>query len=431
MNLFKEKNIAVFGLGKAGLGAVNKLIENGAIVFAWDDNESSRGAVELNATTLSEPSSWPWKHIEYLILSPGIPYTHNPYPIIELAKSSGCKIICDIELLYLSSPESIFVGITGTNGKSTTTALLYHICKGAGLKVEVGGNIGVAASSLPVLGEGGVYIMEMSSYQLDLLDKTKFNIAILLNITPDHIDRHGSMDGYIEAKKKIFDRQSDNDTAIIATDDENTKAIFSGLKAMKTISVSGADGVGVGELETLPGKHNRQNIAAAYAAAKELGIKSSETIKNIRSFSGLEHRLQYLGEIDGVKFINDSKATNAEATSNALDSFKNIYWIAGGIEKEGGITSLEKYFPNISRAFFIGSAANNFAKTVDGKIEYKKCGTLEEAFKSAVEYAHQDSNSVILLSPAAASFDQFKNFEERGNFFCELVKNLRKKKKAS
>lgn len=448
---FKGKNIAVFGLGKAGKGAVAALHSAGAVIYAWDDDEQSRSYIsDKSGINIALPKTYPWDKIEFLVLSPGIPFLHNPHPVVNLAQKAGCKIICDIELLYLSSSDSTYVGITGTNGKSTTTSLVQHIAEHANLNSAMGGNIGVAASSLPSLGKNGVYVLETSSYQLDLLDKTKFNIAVLMNITPDHIDRHGDMDGYIKAKKNIFRNQGKGDVAVIAIDDEYTSKLFDELSDTdtKTIPVSGyksakngvwiKDGIlfdeidgktqkiKLGKLKTLPGKHNQQNISAAYAAARMLGIEGNIIAEAIKTFAGLDHRLQHVAEINGITFINDSKATNANATSHALASFNNIYWIAGGLEKEGGILSLEKYFPKITHAFFIGKAQENFAKTANGKFNYSECGNLENALKKAFSMAGTDNNKpVILLSPACASFDQFADFEQRGDVFCNLVNRLK------
>ncbi len=447
------KTYGVFGLGKSGKATIDYLIKRGDKVFAWDDNEESRRHCEPERSNaglepgtpdcrvslaMTEPSSWDWNKIDELILSPGIPLTHpKPHYIVEAANKHGKKIIGDIELLWLDNQDSTYIGITGTNGKSTTTALIGHILKENNLDVAVGGNLGTPALTL---GKHKFYVLEMSSYQLDLIDKTAFDIAVWINISPDHIDRHGDIEGYIKAKKNIF--KNPNHTIIIGRDDEYSKRTLEEHKG--AIAISKYDKTG--SFPRLPGQHNQQNISAAYQVAKAVGIAHKNIIRAIGSFPGLEHRIEQVTEIRGVKYINDSKATNADSASNALAAFDNIYWILGGVSKEGGITSLEQYFPRIKKAYLIGQAADEFAKTLEGKIPYEKCGDLTTAVIKAAKdtTAHpsldagshketpeqvrgvQPENGVVLLSPACASFDQFKNFEERGAFFKKLVLELRK-----
>lgn len=454
--LYKEKNIAVFGLGKAGLSTVRALQNSGANIFAWDDGAASREKLEsegLANVTLRPIEECEWsKGINELILSPGVPLTHPaPHPVVELAKKGGCPIICDVELLYRADREAKFIGITGTNGKSTTTALTGHILKHAGVKSTVGGNIGIPVLDLDTLGKGGTYVIEMSSYQLDLIDEMKFDISVLMNVTPDHLDRHGDMAGYIAAKKHIYDRQDKSCAAIISVDDEHCRKIFNELKSAGKIGqvipisvnekqnggIAVIDGiiydgldnseVALGALKRLPGKHNAQNIAAAYAATKISGVKADVISEAIRSFEGLPHRMQYVGEYSGVTYINDSKATNAEAAAKALVTFDNIYWIAGGLAKEGGIESLTEFFPKIKRAYLIGKAEEEFAGTLDGKVDYVRCGDLATAFKKAQKDANdaRETKPVVLLSPACASFDQWPNFEVRGDAFIRECKSLR------
>ncbi|MDE3059859.1 MAG: UDP-N-acetylmuramoyl-L-alanine--D-glutamate ligase, partial [Pseudomonadota bacterium] len=350
------------------------------------------------------------------------------------------------------APSAPLVAITGTNGKSTTTTLIGHILKSAGLKVEVGGNLGTPALSLAPLDKNGIYVLELSSYQLDLVKTTRFNVAVLLNVTPDHLDRHGDMQGYIAAKMHIFERQSHEDVAIIAADDEYTRDIAEKLKAKddkrrvwKTSAATKAEhGISVingilydselhynqtfdlRTISTLPGRHNWQNAALAYAAAKEVGIAPDRIYQAMQTFPGLRHRLQLVDTINGARFINDSKATNADATSNALAPYENIYWILGGKPKAGGIATLEIFFPRIAHAFLIGEATEEFAKTLEGKVPYTRCGTLDVAVKNSAEMAFRAKrkDAVVLLSPACASFDQFKSFEHRGDVFCALVAGI-------
>lgn len=462
LDKYKGKKIAVFGLGKTGNGAVRALSNSGAEVYAWDDNENSRktlAELNLNNVRIADYYNYDWKNIEFLLLSPGVPLTHpKPHEIVIAAEKNNCKIICDIELLNLAVPEARYIAITGTNGKSTTTALIGHILKEAGITVQVGGNIGNSVLELENLSRDGVYVLETSSYQLDLLDKARFNIAVFTNVTPDHLDRHGDMAGYIKAKMNIFNNQTKDDFAIIAIDDDYTKKIYAELPKegiRKVIPVSNSmqpkNGVymeavqlfdnldlgapkefNIGELEYLKGKHNWQNIVAAYAAARSLGVLPEKIISAIKSFKGLKHRIEFVAEIDGVKFYNDSKATNAEATEKALLSFNEIYWVAGGLAKTGGIGALEPLFSRVKHSFLIGKAEDEFAATLEGKAEYTKCGNLAAATEKAWVMAKEDliknkvKSPVVLLSPAAASFDQWKSFEERGEKFCEQVREIKK-----
>jgi len=434
---YKGQSIGVFGLGKAGEASVAALQSGGAKVFAWDDKQTAASG------HLKPYAEWPWETLSALVLAPGVPKTH---PCGELAKTHGVPIIGDIEILYQSQPEAMYLGITGTNGKSTTTTLIGHILKSAGKNVEVGGNLGTAALSLAPLGEDGIYVLELSSYQLDLVHTTIFDIAILLNLTPDHLERHGDMAGYMAAKKHIFDRQEEIDTAIIAVDDGYTKLlagemIIAGKQQLIKVScrdeIEGVfvkDGIltygllnfDISKIEALTGEHNWQNAAVAYAACRACGVLPERIIGAMKTFPGLRHRLQLVEEINGVRFINDSKATNADAVQHALKPYNNIYWIAGGKAKSGGIEPLVPLFSHIHRAYLIGEAEDMFAQTLEGKVEYVKCGTLEKAVKLAAADAAKEKRegAVVLLSPACASFDQFKSFEHRGDVFCELVEAL-------
>jgi UDP-N-acetylmuramoylalanine--D-glutamate ligase len=448
---FNNKHFAVFGLGKAGIAAVRMLSEAGATIYAWDDNDTSRRALkleELANVTIQPFAEYNWKEMDALVLSPGVPLTHpKPHEVVVRAQNANCPIICDVELLYRANPDARYVAITGTNGKSTTTSLIAHILKENGVDTEVGGNLGVAASCLRSLGKGGVYVIEMSSYQLDLIDQFHANVSVFLNITPDHLDRHGGLNGYIEAKCHIYDNQGKDDVAVIAVDDEHTSDIYSELQAdarIETITpVSSAyeiecgvyvkDGVlhdtirgltiELGELIHLAGQHNAQNIAAAYAACTAVGVEPEAVIESVRSFAGLRHRLQYVGEVNSVRYINDSKATNADAASKALAAFSNIYWIAGGVAKEGGIASLAPLFKHVRKAFLIGQAQEDFAKILEGTLAFERCGDLQSALEQARKEAEasMDVEPVVLLSPACASFDQWPSFEARGDAFCKQV----------
>lgn len=461
---YRNQRVAVLGLAKSGIASLRSLKEGGAEVVAWDDAEANRNVLLDDSRPeyimLSLPQAlvpydtYNWKTIQALVLSPGIPLTHpKPHPAVDLAKKAGCPVIGDIELLYSSCPRATYIGITGTNGKSTTTSLIGHIMKSCGKRVEVGGNLGTPALELQPLAADGIYVLELSSYQLDLLEKTHINISVLLNITPDHIDRHGDMEGYIAAKKRIFNHQTTGDIAIISVDNLHSKVVYEALKKENRIGkitpistetevdggvavvngtlINGIDpstieSIPLGKLVNLAGKHNGENIAAAFAAAYSYGIPSAKIIDAIHSFKGLAHRLQYLGEKNGVTYINDSKATNAEATEKALASYdQHIYWIAGGKPKEGGIAPLVPFFPRIHHAFLIGDAQDEFAETLQGNVPFTKCGDLAAAFEKARVLALQEQlpGAVVLLSPACASFDQWKSFEERGEAFCQMTKN--------
>lgn len=432
---YVAQNVGVFGLGKAGEATVAALKSGGATVWTGDDK------------TPGSTDNWPWDRLKALILSPGVPLTHPaPHAVVRLANKHRVPIIGDIELLLRACPDACTLAITGTNGKSTTTTLIGHILKTCGVTCEVGGNLGTAALALDPLGKDGVYVLELSSYQLDLVKTTRFNIAVWLNISPDHIDRHGSLEGYVRAKERIFARQQAGDTAIVGVDDEHSKRTADMLKYVKKQTVfdisvqQKTDGVYVDKgilhdgkqrfdlnpIVTLTGKHNWQNAACAYAAAKACGLAPDAIYAAMKTFGGLRHRLQLAATINGVRFINDSKATNADATANALEPYDQIYWIAGGKPKEGGIAPLAKYFPKIAHAFLIGEASEQFAATLKGKASYTPCVTLAVALEKAASMAFSEKKkgAVVLLSPASASFDQFKNFEERGDKFCEQVEAL-------
>ena len=355
--------------------------------------------------------------------------------------------------MFEACPKAIYVGITGTNGKSTTTALIGHILASAGRKVQVGGNLGTPVLSFEPLGDDGIYVLELSSYQLELIRHNPLRVAVLLNITPDHIDRHGDMKGYIAAKARIFETDVPQ-TLVIGTDEPETRALAEQARKKKNLRVeeisvkhavahgvmiagqqmfnyTGEEEGGVianlGAFPALPGKHNGQNACAAFAACRALGVPAKQIVEGLKSFPGLAHRQQLVGEIDGVRFVNDSKATNADAAGKALACYDNIYWIIGGRPKEGGLNGLEEFTSRIRHAFLIGEATDEFAKWCEGKTPYTSCNTLGVAVEKAALTAWKDkkSGAVVLLSPACASWDQFKNFEERGQVFSDLVGKLR------
>jgi UDP-N-acetylmuramoylalanine--D-glutamate ligase len=444
------RTYAVFGLARSGMAAAKVLAANGARVWAWDDNTASHGKAAAAGIPLVDLYHCDWAAVSELVLSPGIPHTHpKAHPVAALAKQHDCAIIGDMELLARAETGARFVGITGTNGKSTTTSLIGHILKQAGLSTEVGGNLGTAALDLQPLDISGVYVLEASSYQLELMPSMVFDVAVLLNITPDHLDRHGGMDGYVAAKLRIFERQTPKQAAIIGIDDEHCRAInqkVAGLKQQRVIPISVAsraaggvyaeagkliddmagDGRSVmtlADAPRLPGLHNWQNIAAAYAACRALGIAVEKIVAGVKSFPGLAHRQELIATIGGVAYINDSKATNADATEKALACYQPIYWILGGRAKETGLDGLEPYYPRIAHAFLIGEATDRFAAALQGRVAFSKCGTLDAAVTAAHDMARREATpgAVVLLSPACASFDQYANFEERGDAFRRAV----------
>ncbi|MDO8288856.1 MAG: UDP-N-acetylmuramoyl-L-alanine--D-glutamate ligase [Parvibaculum sp.] len=459
---FNNRLVAVFGLGKSGLSTVRALEAGGARVVAWDDGEARRAEAAAAGVTLEDLTTRDWSDIAALILSPGVPLTHPvPHPSVVCAHKAGVEVIGDVELFHRAvralAPDVKIVGITGTNGKSTTTALIGHMVTACGDNAQVGGNIGKPVLELDLPTASTVYVVELSSYQIDLAPGFTPAIGILLNVTPDHIDRHGTIENYAAIKARLFAHQGKGDTAIVGVDDAYTSAICAKLeagRAQTVISVSvgrslprglsvingklQSDGVVVGDfsgLRTLAGAHNWQNAAVAFAAGRALGYSADAILKSFATFPGLAHRMEIVAEEAGVRYVNDSKATNADAASKALATYNNIYWIIGGKSKEGGIESLAEYFPRLARAYLIGAAADEFAATLEGKVGYVQCGTLDRAVEVAMhdaQAASGDALRVVLLSPACASFDQFPNFEVRGEMFREAVlKRLSVKGRAS
>jgi UDP-N-acetylmuramoylalanine--D-glutamate ligase len=446
---FSGLPVAVMGLGKSGLATAEALRSSGAKVWAWDDSEARRNEAKALGFAPVDLTRCDWKELRSLVLSPGIPHNFpKPHPVATLAKQHKVEIIGDIELLGRSEKLARYVGITGTNGKSTTTALIGHILHAAGKRAAVGGNIGTPVLSLESV-RNGIYVLEMSSYQLELTFSIVFDVAVLLNVSPDHLDRHGGMDGYVAAKRQIFHHQAKPRTAVIGVDDDYSRQIHADLaskgdqivipiSATQPIDggVYAADGilydaiggkpVRIADLQpipTLPGAHNWQNAAAAYAACRALGVDAEVVAAALATYPGLPHRQELAAVVDGVPFVNDSKATNADAAAKALACYDAIYWIAGGLPKEGGIAPLASFFPRIRRAYLIGQAASDFARTLGSTVPHEITTTLTAAVAAAHRDARQDkvSGAVVLLSPACASFDQFPNFEARGDAFRQLA----------
>jgi UDP-N-acetylmuramoylalanine--D-glutamate ligase len=440
------KVVALLGLGRTGSATAAALEASGATVWAWDDSEQARAAAPVGM--IVDLAKADWSRPEMLVMSPGIPHTHPaPHPVAALAKEAGKPLLGDIELLYRAMPRQRYVGVTGTNGKSTTTTLIAHLLRHGGRRVAVGGNLGAAALSLEPLPGDGIYVLELSSYQLELTPTAICDVAILLNITPDHLSRHGGMDGYIDAKALILRPKGRGSIGVLGVDDQPCRDLYAklqgGVRKLIPISVERAVKGGVDAVNgmltdrltaqaepiidlktvaTLPGSHNWQNAAAAYVAAKAMGLDRAGIVAGLRSYPGLAHRQELVATVGGVRYVNDSKATNADAAAKALACYDGIHWIIGGRAKEGGLAGLEPFYPRVRHAYLIGECANEFAKQLRGKLPFTQCGTLDKA----VEAAHRDAKpgAVVLLSPACASWDQYPNFEARGDHFRRLVDSL-------
>jgi UDP-N-acetylmuramoylalanine--D-glutamate ligase len=439
-----HQDVGIFGLARSGLASVRALKAGGARLHAWDDKESARIAAEAEGANVAPWRDWPWGKLKALVLSPGVALTHPaPHDIVVKAREHGVEVIGDVELFARAMTGTKTIAITGTNGKSTTTALVGHILSECGFDAQVGGNIGRPVLELAAPGPKTVYVLEVSSYQIDLAPSLKPEIGVLTNITPDHIDRHGSLENYAAVKARLVENSG---TAVIGIDDAETAAIFTRLsgagKPATPVSVGKVLGRGVFVLDGtlydsqggrasriadlsdaahLPGTHNWQNAALAYAATKPYARDVRAVESAIADFPGLAHRIEDVGRIGRLRFVNDSKATNADAAERALVCFEDIAWIAGGRAKEGGIASLAPHFGRVRKAYLIGEAAKDFAATLEGKVPYEIVGTLDAAVAAA---ARDSDEGVVLLSPACASFDQFRDFEHRGDAFRQAVARL-------
>ncbi|HEY7852588.1 MAG TPA: UDP-N-acetylmuramoyl-L-alanine--D-glutamate ligase [Caulobacteraceae bacterium] len=455
---FEGRTVAVFGLARSGLAAARALIAGGARVAAWDENATARATAAAEGLDLVDLTAADWSGFAALMLSPGVPLTHPaPHWTVEKARAAGVEILGDIELFARAvamAPEHKrprVIAITGTNGKSTTTALIGHVLSAAGRDARVGGNIGIGVLDLPDMHGGAVYVLELSSYQLDLTSSLKPDVSILLNVSPDHLERHGSMEGYLAAKRRVLQGQGHGDTAIIGIDDAYGQQICTEITAANRrtiwpISARKSIGKGIYALQgrlydatdgrvkevadltaarSLPGRHNWQNAAAAYAAARALGVSVADAVEGLMSFPGLAHRMETIGAIGNVRFVNDSKATNIDAARQAMSSYPRFYWIAGGRPKSGGIEALADLFPAVARAYLVGEAEDDFARTLEGRAPYARAGTLEAAVRAAFADARKEPGAaIVLFSPACASFDQYSDFEARGEAFRAAVQAL-------
>jgi UDP-N-acetylmuramoylalanine--D-glutamate ligase len=450
---FKNQIYAILGLGRSGWAAAETLQKKGGTVLLWDDNPQARHAAVSRGYKVVDLTVADWSGVDGLVLSPGIPYHYpRPHPIVDQAQHYQVPITSDMDLFHSLCPNATYVGITGTNGKSTTTTLVSHLLATAHMPHHMGGNVGIPIMSLPICPRG-TYVLELSSYQLENMQDLKCAIGVLLNVSPDHLDRHGSLENYIDVKKRIFEGQpAQKSTAIISIDDPYSRAVYqevisrpSDQKARRVIPLSLTtkceggvyrDGdwiindiyfaqqkiVRLSQLSALKGDHNHQNVAAAVGIGIRLGMKVQDIRKGLKSFPGLAHRQEKVAQKEGVLFINDSKATNVESVVRALEVYDHIYWIAGGKWKGDDLKLLSPYMSKIRHGYFIGESASVFAQVFGNQIPITLSHTLNEAVAQAAQEAMKKGEGVVLFSPACASYDQFKDFEHRGDMFKNYVK---------
>jgi UDP-N-acetylmuramoylalanine--D-glutamate ligase len=441
------KQITLLGLGVSGQAAVKALQHSQVPFTVWDDNPETRAKATAEGLTVANPLDHLNDAHDLVVQSAGMKPDH---PILQALHEKNITVWNDLDLLFFAAPQARYLGITGTNGKSTTTALIGHILRENQVPVAIGGNIGFAGPALPMLDDKGVYVIELSSYQLHSAKLLRCDVAVCLNITEDHLDWHGTMDAYTAAKALIFrTRDHQIQHSIIGLDTPPTAQLFDTIKRSQHHHVTGITqkaaqatdqlvtlfGGGLYEQQTriadwsehpvLKGVHNNENRLIAYTACRAIGLSSAHILSAMQSFTGLQHRQQPVGSFGAITFINDSKATNADATAKALAVFDHIYWILGGKDKSDGIDGLEEFYPRIKKAYLIGDATERFAKKLDGAMDFARCETIANAVRTAFADAQQQSGkSVILLSPACASFDQYTNFEKRGEDFIAQVKML-------
>jgi UDP-N-acetylmuramoylalanine--D-glutamate ligase len=463
---FAGRDVAVFGLGASGNATVQSLVDGGARVSAWDDSAAGRDAAQKAGVPLADLNTADWSKFVALVLAPGVPLTHpEPHWTVVKARQAGVEVIGDVELFCRERtkvcPQAPFIAITGTNGKSTTTALVAHILREAGKDVQLGGNIGRAVLTLDPLAPERYYVVECSSFQIDLAPAINPSVGVLLNITPDHLDRHGTIENYAAVKERLV---AHAEFAVIGIDDgfphkadrcevifhdlehkDRPVAAFTRRQAQMIGMTFFQDGclrraVALGEnvcdverlaelrdAKALRGSHNAENAAAAFLACERLGLSRKVIEQGLVTFPGLAHRMEQIGQAGRIVFVNDSKATNAESTEKALSSWDNgIFVILGGKPKDGGIEALRPYFPRIARAYLIGVATPEFAASLGADVPYETCETMDRAVAAAARDAAASAfaEPVVLLSPACASYDQYKNFEQRGDHFRRLVAAL-------
>lgn len=426
---FRGKRYAVLGLARSGLATVDALLASGAQVVAWDRQENARALVEGRAE-MGDPLEIDLSGFDAIVVSPGVPL--NTHPIAGRAAQFGVPVIGDIELFAQARadlPPHSVVGITGTNGKSTTTALVHHILQTAGVPSAMGGNIGLSIMGQEPLPEGGVYVLELSSYQIDLTQSLDCDVAVLLNISPDHLDRYDSFDAYAASKARLFEMQSADNFAVVESGAEDELDVLDNAKTDVFIPIDDVELIGAqADWPSLQGPHNLQNAQAAIAVARCLGVADVKIGEALHSFKGLPHRMERVGVHSGVLFINDSKATNTDSTAPALAAFPpeangpRIHWIVGGLPKEDGLGACEPHVGNVAVAYTIGEAGPRFAELLDGRVQVERAEMLCEAVSRAI--ANARPGDVVLFSPACASFDQFKDYEQRGERFRQFVDAL-------
>jgi UDP-N-acetylmuramoylalanine--D-glutamate ligase len=455
VTIFDGRDVAVVGLGLSGLATARALVDGGAHVVVWDDKAAARDEAKAAGLTVADLTTADFTKFAALVLAPGIPLTHpEPHWSVRKARGAGVEVIGDIELFFRERANAGAKGkvlvITGTNGKSTTTALTAHLLSAAGRRVAFGGNIGKAVLDLEPFAGDLTYVLELSSFQIDLTPSLTPDAAVLLNITADHLDRHGTLDDYARIKAQVFTQLGADATAIIGVDDVPCRAIAETLRgpfAVKRIAIGGTVQTGVWakdavlvemeggkeigraelkDIASLRGAHNWQNAAAAYALLRSQGVDAGAIQQGLKSFAGLAHRMEQVAKVGEVLFVNDSKATNADAAGKALASFGDIHWIVGGKAKDGGLDGLEPFFTKITRAYLIGDAAEDFARQLGSDVDHVICGTLDRAVAQAAEDARRSEvpEPIVLLSPACASYDQFANFAIRGDAFRDIVMGL-------
>ena len=429
---FAGKRYAVLGLARSGMSAVNSLLAGGAQVTAWDSREEPRRALG-DRCDLADPVGIDLTGYAGVVVSPGVPL--NQHPIAGHAQSFGVPVIGDIELFALARPHlpaHRVVGITGTNGKSTTTALLHHIVQSAALPTRMGGNIGLPVLAQNPLDAGGVYILELSSYQLDLTYTLQCDVAALLNVTPDHLERYDGFPGYAASKARLFAMQRSDQFAVFGTSDTTTLAVAARENQVrdpaKVHAVDGRDLAGLqADWPSLQGPHNLQNAAVAVAIAEALGLTAQQWRPALASFRGLPHRMERVADVNGVMFINDSKATNPASAAPALAAFppnprRRIHWIVGGLPKGDTLGECMPFVRNVAAAYTIGEAGPLFADLLEGQVPVTRSEMMCEAIRQAMAVAQP--GDVVLLSPACASFDQFRDYEARGDTFRQIVQAL-------
>jgi len=418
--------IAILGMGRSGQAVLDACIEDGILVNLFDD----KGAAPQTEAYFRDFNDWDMDGLDAMVISPGIPHHYPaPHPAAKRCIDAGVPIISEVEFALRRGRAGRWISITGTNGKSTTTALIAHILGQAGINCSVGGNIGAAVTALKPVGADGVNVIELSSYQLEVTPSLCSDIAVIMNITPDHLDRHGGMAGYIRAKEQVLASVNTDGLAVLGEGEALDELASCYQDRMKIIRLTRAEQqeeashIAPFENLALKGLHNAQNTLAARYVCRTLGLSEAEIDKGIASFAGLPHRLQPAGQIDNILFVNDSKATNGEAAARALASFENIHWCAGGIAKEDGLDACIPYLSHVAKSYLFGACANDFAASLSEHIPVSCFDTLEEAVEAASLSARQERSSqqVILLSPAAASFDQYTSFEARGMQFCALA----------